>query len=268
MLSFVLSPLVDVLRRIGLWRAAAVALSVLVALGAIGLIGTLLGSQAATLAADVPQYVEAVQSKVERIQALATTRVASITRLLSGGKPATAPVAAPAVRPRGGRTRCGGSSGRHAATAARRRARHAEVLGARGRSGRDRAGPWPARDHRHCLDRGDFHPDAARGPARQVHPPLWLHGSAPDDNGDGRCGPTPQPILRVAAGRECLLRRGDRRGTLADRRTVRSALGRAGRSAPVRPLRRAAAGGGCPADACGGRRSRLVDDQSTWRCCS
>jgi predicted PurR-regulated permease PerM len=36
MLSFVLSPLVDVLRRIGLWRAAAVALSVLVALGAIG----------------------------------------------------------------------------------------------------------------------------------------------------------------------------------------------------------------------------------------
>jgi predicted PurR-regulated permease PerM len=104
LLSFVLSPLVDVLRRIGLWRAAAVALSVLVALGAIGLIGTLLGSQAATLAADVPQYVEAVQSKVERIQALAITRVASITRLLSGDKPAAAPVALPAVRPRAGKT--------------------------------------------------------------------------------------------------------------------------------------------------------------------
>lgn len=40
MLSFVLSPLVDFLRRIGLWRALAVALSVLVALSAIGLIGT------------------------------------------------------------------------------------------------------------------------------------------------------------------------------------------------------------------------------------
>src|SRR4026207_187382 len=50
MLSFVLSPLVDALRRIGRWTAAAVAVSVLVALGAIGLIGTLLGSQAATLA--------------------------------------------------------------------------------------------------------------------------------------------------------------------------------------------------------------------------
>jgi predicted PurR-regulated permease PerM len=100
MLSFVLSPLVDVLRRIGMWRAAAVALSVLVALGAIGLIGTVLGSQAATLAANVPHYVEAVQRKVEGIQALATTRVASITRLLSGGKPATAPATRPAVQPR------------------------------------------------------------------------------------------------------------------------------------------------------------------------
>jgi len=104
MLSFVLSPLVDVLRRIGLWRAAAVALSVLVALGAIGLIGTLLGSQAATLAADVPQYVEAVQNKVESIQALAITRIASITRLLSGDRPATPPVAVPVVRPPAGTT--------------------------------------------------------------------------------------------------------------------------------------------------------------------
>src|SRR5690348_9970516 len=64
MLSFVLSPLVDLLRRIGVWRAPAVALSVLVALGAIALIGTLLGSQVATLAADVPHYAQAVGSKV------------------------------------------------------------------------------------------------------------------------------------------------------------------------------------------------------------
>jgi len=100
MLSFVLSPLVDLLQRTGLWRAVSVAVSVLVALAAIGLIATLLGSQAATLAADVPHYVEVVHGKVERIQALATSRVASITRLLDGGKPA-AGVAAPTVRPRG-----------------------------------------------------------------------------------------------------------------------------------------------------------------------
>jgi predicted PurR-regulated permease PerM len=104
LLSFVLSPLVDMLRRIGLWRAAAVAVSVLVALGAIGVIGTLLGSQAATLAADVPRYVEAVQSKMGRIQVLATSRVTSITGLLGGGKPATAPVTAPAARPQAGQT--------------------------------------------------------------------------------------------------------------------------------------------------------------------
>lgn len=104
MLSFVLSPLVEVLRRIGLWRPAAVALSVLVALGTIGLIGTLLGSQAASLAADVPHYVQAVQSKVERVQALAATRVASITRLIGGARPATAPIVLPAARARGGQT--------------------------------------------------------------------------------------------------------------------------------------------------------------------
>jgi len=104
LLSFVLSPLVDVLRRVGLWRAAAVAVSVLVALGAIGLIGTLLGRQAAALAADVPHYVEAVQSKVERIQVFATTRVTSITTLLSGGRPAAAPVTVPADSRRGNKT--------------------------------------------------------------------------------------------------------------------------------------------------------------------
>jgi predicted PurR-regulated permease PerM len=103
MLSFVLSPLVDFLGRLGLWRAAAVALSVLVALGALALIGTLLGSQAATLAADVPQYAEAVQGKVGRIQALATIRLTAITGILSAGKPATAPVVTPAGRTRAGK---------------------------------------------------------------------------------------------------------------------------------------------------------------------
>jgi len=104
MLSFVLSPLVDVLGRIGLWRGAAVALSVIVALGAIGVIGTLLGSQATSLAADVPQYVEVVHAKVEGIQAFATTGAAFLTRIFSGSPPSTATVAVPAVRPRGSKT--------------------------------------------------------------------------------------------------------------------------------------------------------------------
>src|SRR5215203_3902871 len=104
MLSFVLSPLVDLLRRIGLWRSAAVALSVLVALGAIGLIGTLLGSQAASLAADAPQYVEAVPGKVERIQSFAPTRITAVTRLVGAGRPAASPAQVPSGRARGSRT--------------------------------------------------------------------------------------------------------------------------------------------------------------------
>ena len=135
MLSFVLSPLVDLLRRIGLWRAAAVALSVLVALGAIGLIGTLLGSQAATLAADVPHYVEAVQSKVERIQALATTRVASHHAAPQRRQACDRPgrrSSRPAAR---GQNRCGGSSwaarsnSRSSSSSQRRSPRCSRLLG-------------------------------------------------------------------------------------------------------------------------------------------
>jgi predicted PurR-regulated permease PerM len=104
MLSFVLSPLVDLLERIRLWRAAAVAVSVVLALGAIGLIATLLGSQATTLAVDAPRYVEAVERKVEKIQGLAAIRIASVTALVNRGKPAPAAVAVPAVGARSGKT--------------------------------------------------------------------------------------------------------------------------------------------------------------------
>jgi predicted PurR-regulated permease PerM len=103
MLSFVLSPLVEFLRGIGLWRAAAVALSVLVALGAIVLVATLLGNQAATLSAEVPHYVEAIQTKLDRVQVLAGTRLASISHLIRGNQPAVAPVPVPATPTRSGR---------------------------------------------------------------------------------------------------------------------------------------------------------------------
>ncbi len=104
LLSFVLSPLVDLLRRIGLWPAPAVGLSVLVALGAIGLTGTLLGNQAAALSADVPRYVEAIEDKVARVQVFALSRIASITHLITGVTPETAPVPPRAVAPRSGNT--------------------------------------------------------------------------------------------------------------------------------------------------------------------
>ena len=101
MLSFVLSPLVAALRRAGMWRAPAVALTVLVALGGIVLVGTLLGSEAAALAADVPRYVEAVQAKVERIQAFTVDRVAQVTQFVRIVGPAT-PSSQPKVPARRG----------------------------------------------------------------------------------------------------------------------------------------------------------------------
>jgi predicted PurR-regulated permease PerM len=98
MLSFVLSPLVVFLQRIGLWRAPAVALAVLVALGTIGITGTILGSQAGMLAGDVPRYVEAIQGKVEGVQAIVTTRLAFAARLLEGPKTSRVPLPSPATR--------------------------------------------------------------------------------------------------------------------------------------------------------------------------
>ena len=116
----------------------AVALSVLVALGAIGLVGTLLGSQAATLARRVPQYVEAVQDKLGGSRLLPPLT----SRRSRGSSARSASGRDPSVRPRGSRTDPA-HFGRHTATAARRRARDAEFLEcSRGGSERDRAGPW------------------------------------------------------------------------------------------------------------------------------
>jgi predicted PurR-regulated permease PerM/methylmalonyl-CoA mutase cobalamin-binding subunit len=88
MLSFVLSPVVNFLQRFRLWRAPAVILTVLAALGLLGLIGTLIGSQAASLTANAPQYAKTIEAKVEGVQGFALARMASITKQLGSGKPA------------------------------------------------------------------------------------------------------------------------------------------------------------------------------------
>ena len=92
MLSFVLSPLTNLLRRIGLWRAPSVVVSVLVALAVIGALGTLIGSQAAGLAVDAPRYAEAIEQKIEGAQTLATSRLGFLLRAFgSPSEAATAP---------------------------------------------------------------------------------------------------------------------------------------------------------------------------------
>lgn len=83
MLSFVLSPVVDLLQRARLWRAPAVVISVLAALGFIGLVASIIGAQAASLAVDAPRYAQTIAAKVQGVQAFAATRLTAVTKGLS-----------------------------------------------------------------------------------------------------------------------------------------------------------------------------------------
>lgn len=63
LLSFVLAPVVNLLRRIKLGRVPSVIVAVLLALAVIGGIGALIGTQVAGLAGNLPQYQATVQKK-------------------------------------------------------------------------------------------------------------------------------------------------------------------------------------------------------------
>jgi len=96
MLSFVLSPVVNFLQRLRLWRAPAIILTVLATLGVLGLVGTLIGSQAAPLTANAPQYAKTIEAKVQGVRGFAVARLASITKELGSGKRVTPqPTASP-----------------------------------------------------------------------------------------------------------------------------------------------------------------------------
>jgi len=91
MLSFVLSPVTNLLRRLGLWRGPSVVASVLLALAVIGLMGTLAGGQAAGLAADAPRYAEAIEQKISGVQALTTAQVEWLVRTFGVSRQRTPP---------------------------------------------------------------------------------------------------------------------------------------------------------------------------------
>jgi predicted PurR-regulated permease PerM len=96
LLSFVLTPIVDLLRRLHLPRAPAVILAVLLALGVILLVGTLIGLQVAGLAADLPRYMAAVEAKLAALQQALLQRFSFLLegiQHMTGG--AEAPGAAP-----------------------------------------------------------------------------------------------------------------------------------------------------------------------------
>ena len=86
MLSFILSPMVNLLQRMRIWRAPAVILTVLAALGLIGALGTLIGMQAASLSVNAPDYAKAIEAKVGAVQTLATGKIDALTKALGGGR--------------------------------------------------------------------------------------------------------------------------------------------------------------------------------------
>ena len=89
LLSFVLTPLVNRLRRLRLPRLVAVGFSVLLTLGIVAAMATLIGIQAADLAGDVPRYRATIERKINGLRdspvGHATEYVANIGRALHGG---------------------------------------------------------------------------------------------------------------------------------------------------------------------------------------
>ncbi|XYD09750.1 AI-2E family transporter [Methylobacterium sp. NMS12] len=104
LLSFVLTPLVNRLRRLRLPRLVAVGVSVLLTLGIVAALATLIGIQAADLAGDVPRYRATIERKINGLRdspvGHVTEYVANIGRALHGGaKEAGSPEAQPAAPP-------------------------------------------------------------------------------------------------------------------------------------------------------------------------
>lgn len=91
LLSFVLAPLVDLLRRAWVPRGLAVVISVVLALGVIILVGAIIGAQIAGLAGDLPRYTAAVQVKLVALQDLVLGQFASVTGGLGLPQPSDSP---------------------------------------------------------------------------------------------------------------------------------------------------------------------------------
>jgi len=82
LLSFVLAPLVALLRRTRLPRVPAVVSAVVLALGVILLLGAVIGSQVAQLAGDVPRYATTIEQKVETVRGYTIGRLTTLTSQL------------------------------------------------------------------------------------------------------------------------------------------------------------------------------------------
>ncbi len=97
MLSFILSPVVNLLQRLRIRRVPAVVFTVMAALGMIGAVVTLIWTQAAVLSVHAPQYAGAIESKVVGLQGSATSRIDALTRVFGEARKPR-PLARPTAR--------------------------------------------------------------------------------------------------------------------------------------------------------------------------
>ncbi len=97
LLSFVLAPLVELLRRIHVPHVLSVLVAALIGLGAVGAIGGVIGMQVAGLAADVPQYAGTIEAKVASVRGFTLGRIRELTNRLD--RQMAAPVAPPLPSP-------------------------------------------------------------------------------------------------------------------------------------------------------------------------
>ena len=78
LLSFVLAPIVHVLRRMHLGRAPAVLLTVVLALALILGLAGLIGSQIADLADQIPLYQTTIEQKIDTVRGLSIGRISAV----------------------------------------------------------------------------------------------------------------------------------------------------------------------------------------------
>ena len=94
LLSFLLSPLVELLRRVWLGRILSVVFAVILALGVILAFGTAIGTQVAQLAKNLPQYETTIEGK---IAGLRDTTVRKLSSTISSIGHQLAPAPQPAT---------------------------------------------------------------------------------------------------------------------------------------------------------------------------
>src|SRR4051812_4691080 len=82
LLGFVLAPFVDLLRRAHLGRVPSVIIAVLVALGVLGGLATVIGSQVAQLAGDLPRYEQTIRNKAATLRESTIGRASNLMKHL------------------------------------------------------------------------------------------------------------------------------------------------------------------------------------------